>query len=45
MIFFQIELSKHLAEVTLPKFTNFIETTLKDNGGQYLVGNEVCIFN
>ena len=39
----KIELSKHLAEVTLPKFTNFIETTLKDNGGQYLVGNELSL--
>ncbi|XP_063433079.1 glutathione S-transferase 1-like [Mytilus trossulus] len=35
------DISKHLAEEVLHKFMLFIEKTLKDNGGDYLVGNDL----
>ncbi|VDI50960.1 prostaglandin-H2 D-isomerase / glutathione transferase [Mytilus galloprovincialis] len=35
------DISKHLAEEVLHKFMLFIEKTLKENGGNYLVGNDL----
>ncbi|XP_071178737.1 glutathione S-transferase 1-like [Mytilus edulis] len=35
------DISKHLVEEVLHKFMLFIEKTLKENGGNYLVGNDL----
>lgn len=40
-IFFQLELEKNLTEVVYPKFLQYLENMLKENGGEWLVGDKV----